>query len=195
MRALLLSLIAGLFLLPAYSQPRTKLRLNVNEDKLDSVKHYHKLLIVGEGNMQARMYVQSLSEQLSKALKKQEIECKYEYLGDSDKNNIAAALEKAKSWSPDAILRFIPAQSSEQTKQHIIATENDPNNRMYRYVDRSNSLYLTNAFDIILNDQADPRVWSARLSTVIEAGQPTIYKRISKMIITGMIKQNIFPKS
>lgn len=108
MRAFLLSIITVLFVLPAFSQFRGKAGYNLEsvEDKLDTAKHYQKILIVAEGNMQVRMYAQNLAQELTKYFKDQKIECKYEYLGDPAKTDVNRALETAKTWNPDAIMRL-----------------------------------------------------------------------------------------
>jgi hypothetical protein len=194
MKTFFLSLITCCLLLPAFSQTRTKLKLNVVEYKLDSVKNYHKILIVTEGNMQSRMYVENLSAALGKALKEQHIECKYEFLGDRHKTDVAVALEKAKAWKPDAVLRFVPSNATEHMGYRPVPAGTNVNNGVM-YTDSAASLYLSNDFDITLNDAGNDHVWSAKLSTVIETGQPSIYKRIGKMILTGLRKQNVLSKS
>lgn len=196
MKTFLLSLISVCLLLPAFSQRRTILKLDVTEHKLDSVKSYHKLLIVTEGNMQSRMYVENLSAELGKALKSLQIECKYQFLGDRLKDNADtdAALEKAKAWAPDAILRFVPSTTTEKMGYTYAPVMNSLNNSM-RFSSPSAELYLTNTFDVKLIDTEDDHVWSARLFTVIEAGRPTIFRRIGKMILAGLRKQHVLAQS
>lgn len=196
MKTFFLSLIGVFLLLPSFAQRRTVLKLDVNEDKLDTVKSYHKLLIVTEGNMQSRMYVENLSTELGKALKAQHIECKYEFLGDRLKDNVDtdAALAKAQAWGPDAVLRFVPSSTTEKMGYTYAPVGTSLNNRM-GFSQPVAELYLSNAFDVTLFDTGDDHVWSAKLFTVIEAGRPTIYKRIGKMIITGLRKQNVLAKS
>lgn len=179
MRALLLSLIAGLFLLPAHAQK--KIKLQPVDHKLDSVKHYHKILIVGEGGMQARMYMDNLSAELIKELKSQNIECKYEYLGDHHKTDTDIALEKAKAWPHDAVLRFSP-----------LATFESVRTTTYNNASSLQQQFLVNDFDILLAENSET-VWSAQLHTIIEFGKITVYKRIRKVILDDMEKQNVLP--
>jgi hypothetical protein len=203
MRALLLSLIAGLFLLPAFAQK--KIELHSVDHKLDSTKHYHKILIVAEGSMQARMYMDNLSAELIKELKSQNIECKYEYLGDHHKTNTGIALEKAKAWPHDAILQFFPLATFERvrsTEYNNGSTQAGTNNmsaagdigRSSGSVINNTVLqqYLVNDFDITLAENSET-IWSAKLHTVIEFGKITVYKRIRKVILTDMEKQNVLP--
>ncbi|SHM47258.1 hypothetical protein [Chitinophaga sp. CF418] len=181
MRALLLSLIAGLFLLPAYAQK--KITLRSFDKKLDSVKHYQKILIVGEGGMQARMYMDNLSVELIKELKSQNIECKYEYLGDHHKVDTDLALKKAEAWPHDAVLRFSPLTAFERDAARL-------NN--FEPVTSNIQQFLVNDFDITLNEGTET-IWSARLQTTIEFGKLTVYKRIRKVILDDMEKQNVLP--
>lgn len=203
MRALLLSLIAGLFLLPAHAQK--KIKLQAVDHKLDSVKHYRKILIVGEGGMQARMYMDNLSAELIKELKSQNIECKYEYLGDHHKTDTDIALEKAKAWPHDAVLRFSPLATFERVR-----TANYNNNSTDVGVNNMSTTgmvgktsgavigntmlqqYLVNDFDITLAENSET-VWAAQLHSVIEFGKITVYKRIRKVILDDMEKQNVLP--
>ncbi len=204
MRALLLSLLmAGLFLLPASAQK--KIELHPIDNKLDSVKHYHKILIVGEGGMQARMYMDNLSAELIKELKTQHIECKYEYLGDHHKVDTDVALEKAKTWSHDAILRFTPLATFERVRSTDVSpgsTETGINNMgASRVVGKTSGSvvgntmlqqYLVNDFDIVLAENSEA-IWSAKLHTIIEFGKITVYKRIRQVILNNMEKQNVLP--
>ncbi|PSL35516.1 hypothetical protein [Chitinophaga ginsengisoli] len=191
MRALLLSLVAGLFLLPVHAQK--KITLRSVDKKLDSVKHYQKILIVGEGGMQARMYMDNLSAELIKALKSQNIECKYEYLGDQHKVDTDITLKKAASWPHDAVLRFSPLTAFERSQVHV---NNAPvmgsNGTSYVPVTSEMQQFLVNDFDITLNEGTET-IWSARLLTVIEFGKLTVYRRIRKVILDDMEKQNVLP--
>jgi len=184
MRALLLSLLGGLFLLPAHAQKTIK--LYPVEHKLDSARHYKRILIVGEGGMQSRMYLDNLSVEIIKELKKQQIECKYEYLGDRSKVNTEVALQKAKTWEHDAILKFYPFFTDEQP------TNTDVANPIYwRMGDPSKVVqqYMVSDYEITLNEPSG-KVWSAKLHSVVEFGRP-VYKRIRKLILNDLEKQNV----
>ena len=188
MRALLLSLIIVLFVLPAFSQFRNKAGyvLESVEDKLDSAKHYQKILIVAEGNMQVRMYAQNLAQELTKFFKDQKIECKYEYLGDPAKTDVNSALEKAKTWNADAIMRLKPTVS--EGKQ--ISLRNgygNSSNTDNIYAQRN---ILINVFDITLNDAIE-LAWSAKLSAAYEGAEEGIYRRVAKGIMADLKKQHV----
>jgi len=191
MRALLLSLMAGMFLLPAYAQK--KIKLESVEKKLDSVKHYHKILIVGEGGMQSRMYMDHLSPELIKELKAHNIECKYEYLGDPHKVNTDYALKKAETWPHDAVLRFYPLAAAEDYQTHYISSApvmTSNGTMAYTGSGSATQYYLVDDFEILLIEGPET-IWSARLSTSIEMGKNTVYKRIRKVILDDMAKQNV----
>jgi hypothetical protein len=53
-----------------------------------------------------------------------------------------------------------------------------------------NEYYLVDDFDITLLEGPET-IWSARLSTSIEMGKFTVYKRIRKVIFDDMEKQNV----
>jgi hypothetical protein len=49
-----------------------------------------------------------------------------------------------------------------------------------------------NDFDITLAEDSGT-VWAAQLHSVIEFGKITVYKRIGKVILNDMEKQNVLP--
>ena len=53
-----------------------------------------------------------------------------------------------------------------------------------------NEYYLVDDFEIFLTEGPET-IWSARLSTSIEMGKNTVYKRIRKVILDDMAKQNV----
>lgn len=189
MRTLLLLLIASLTLLT--TQAQKKIVLRPAKHKVDSVKHYQKILIVGEGGLQARMYMDNLTTELIKALKTRHIECKYEYLGDVNKVNTDEALKKALAWPHDAVLRFFPVSTSE--KARVRATSVAPM-AGGGYIPSGMGIqqFLVNDFDITLNEGSET-VWSAQLFTSIEFGKITVYRRIRKVILDDMARQNVLP--
>ncbi len=186
MKAFLLSIITILFVLPAFSQFRIKAgyKLEPVKDKLDTAKHYHKILIVAEGNMQVRMYAQNLAQELTKSFKNQKIECKYEYLGDPEKTDVNSALEKAKAWNADAVMRLKPTESEEKVVTKIYPNGAPPNTRM------GPRIVLVNVFNITLTDAVE-LVWSAKLSATYDATEDGIYRRVTKGIIHDLKKQNV----
>lgn len=191
MRALLLSLITYIFLLPVHAQK--KIRLHAADHKLDSVKRYQKILIIGEGGLQVHMYMDYLSAELIRELKHQQIECKYEFLGDQHKTDTKVALRKALAWPHDAVLRFSPLSADEiQRRSSFVSpglTIPGSTAIVHPNVSRSQNL-VTNDFDITLMEGAET-VWSARLSTSIEPGKNTVYRRIRKLILEDLEKQNV----
>lgn len=177
MRALL-SLAACLLFINAQAQ-LPSIKLNPIEQRLDSAKHYHKILIVGEGNMQAHMFLDYLSAQLIKGFKKQDIECKYEYLGDKAKVDTRAALEKAKAWPHDAVLQFHPIAT---TYEYFSLYPNDNQTRRH----------LENDFDISLLENKNI-IWFSRLSVEMLFDKLTVFKRIRQLILADMVRQNVLP--
>ncbi|TWW02363.1 hypothetical protein [Chitinophaga pinensis] len=189
MRAFLLFTIAVLFVLPTFSQYKKKAGYTLEpvEDKLETPKQYQKILIVAEGNMQVRMYSQNLAQELTQYFKDQKIECKYEFLGDPSKTDVNVALEKAKSWKPDAIMRLKPTVSEEKAIQKRRGFSNG-----IPEADRSLSQrsVLINVFNITLTDAIE-LVWSAKLSAAYEGADEGIYQRVAKGIMIDLKKQNV----
>jgi len=185
MRAFLLSIITVLFVLPAFSQFRGKAGYNLEpvEDKLDTAKHYQKVLIVAEGNMQVRMYTQNLAQELAKYFKDQKIECKYEYLGDPAKTDVNSALETAKTWNADAIMRLVPSKSEEIMVKRVYNNNMPGPGAGLRTV-------LINVFNITLTDAIE-LVWSAKLSASYEGAEDSVYRRAAKGIMHDLKKQNV----
>ncbi|ACU58230.1 type 1 periplasmic-binding domain-containing protein [Chitinophaga pinensis] len=188
MRAFLLAIIAVLFVLPTFSQIRHNAGylLESVEDKLDSAKNYQKILIVAEGNMQVRMYSQNLAKELAKYFKDQKIECKYEFLGDPARTDVNVALEQAKAWKPDAIMRMKPTVSEEKAVRQPKGFTNADNTRNL-FGQRN---VLVNVFDITLTDAVE-LVWSAKLSAAYEGADEGIYYRVARGIIVDLKKQNV----
>lgn len=201
MQRFLLCLFGVILAFPSFSQ--RKLILNAVDKKLDSARHYQRILIVGEGGMQSRMFLDFLSEELIKDLKDQDIVCKYEYLGDPHKTNTEESLKKAVSWEHDAILRFYPLATFESV--NVVQTQTPYGPPVYNSrgasttpparagYSLSSQQYLVNDFDIVLNENKET-IWSAKLYSAIEFGRNTVYKRIRKMILSDMEKQNVLQK-
>ncbi|PWV53889.1 hypothetical protein [Chitinophaga sp. S165] len=193
MRALLLSLSACLLLLVNAQAQLPVIRLNPIEKPLDSAKHYQKILIVGEGDMQAHMFLDYLSAQLIKGFNSRRIECKYEYLGDSKKVNTHAALEKAKAWPHDAILQFLPIGTESEDVRALGLSRLGPqaadNILPLRYKTKR---HLQNDFDIALNENTE-NIWFSRLTVEMIMDKLTVFKRLRQLIIADMERQHVLP--
>ncbi|SFF11024.1 hypothetical protein SAMN05518672_11715 [Chitinophaga sp. CF118] len=189
MRLLLLS-IAFIFSTVASAQRKT-IKLETYK-KNETVKQYKQLLITGEGGMQAKMYLNNLANELTEKLKEKNIQCHYEYLGDFHKVDTEEAFQRAKSGQYDAILRIVP-YVSEETMQKYVPTQDPLYPGVAINADPKYVNFLTNDFDLTLQENTGTVVWQGRLKTNIDPLARNIYKKIGVKIIQEFTKNLIIP--
>ncbi|SHN41881.1 hypothetical protein [Chitinophaga sp. CF418] len=195
MRILLLSLLAGMFLLPVYAQKKF-IRLQTSEINVDSIKHYHRILIVSEGGMQAYNYMNNLSVELIKGLKELNIECRYHYLGDPLRVNTDDSLKQARSWEHDAVLRFLPLANNERTRQHDLSYFTTPagsNRSVYRQRPIVTEYIMENSFELSLEEN-NKNIWTARLESLSHPDKLTMYEKVRAVILKEMRRFYLIPR-
>lgn len=192
MRVALLLLLASLAFFPAQAQ-MPEIRLNPVEQPLDSVKHFKKILIVGEGNIQAHAFVDMLAEELIKGFEKKDIECKYQYLGDKSKVNTVAALENAKRWEHDVVLHLNPISNTIDSKREVgFAPINlRTNNILFPFETKTNQ-YVTNDFELLLEEN-NAHLWFSTLSIESKFGKKNFFKKLRMLILADMERQLVLP--
>ncbi len=195
MRALLLSLLVGTFLLPVHAQKRV-IRLQTSDINVDSIRHYHRILMISEGGTQAEDYMNNLSVELIAALKELNIECKYQYLGDPLEVNTKDALRQVINWEHDAVLRFIPLANNDRTRQHDLsyfATQAGYNGQVYRQRPIVTEHIMENAFELSLEEN-NKNIWTARLESLSHPDKLKMYKRLCTVIMKEMSRFYLIPR-
>lgn len=186
----ILSAFAFILITGCYA-PQQSLRMETYKtNEVD--KHYKKLLIVGEGNMQAKMYLQALSNELIKSFAKKNIDCHYEYLGDYYKTNTEDSFEKVDKNQYDAVLRMMPRVLKE--KIYVTPVYQSPPagqhsnvrpiysgtvKKMRRHVDD---------FDLTLSE-SDSTIWKANLRAFIDPTSKKIYRDL-RVKIMSVLEEN-----
>lgn len=195
MRVLLLSLFAWMFLLPVHAQKKF-IRLQTSDINVENIKHYRRMLIVSEGGTQAYDYMNDLSTELIAELKKLNIECKYQYLGDPLKVNTGVSLARAKSWEHDAVLRFIPLANNERTRQHDLSYSTTPAGApapVYRQGPIVTEYIMENAFELSLEEN-NKNIWTARLESMSHPDKFKMYRKIRAKIMKEMKRFYLIPR-
>jgi hypothetical protein len=160
--------------------------------KNETLKAYKEILITGEGGMQAKMYLQNLTDQLNKELAKNNIQSHYIYLGDSRKLDTDEAFEKAKAGQYDAVLRMVPRVTNEIVYKN---SGYDPYNQNVSK-DFGEAKHLNehiNEFDLILKEKTGDVIWQASLKTDIDPVARNIYKGISDKVMSVLTENMIVP--
>ncbi|SFN79708.1 hypothetical protein SAMN05428949_3500 [Chitinophaga sp. YR627] len=192
MRLLLLLLTAFSFL-QAHAQTE-EVMLNPVEQPLsaDSARHFHKILIVGEGNLPARAFIDAIGQELVKAFKEMEIECKYEYLGDKTKTDVKSALQKAKTWEHDAIFQLSPLAIVVTKETRIGSASAAEVLLMAPLVParRVKASYYRNDLDLSLLENTTT-LWFSRLTVESKFGKTAVFKKIRKAIVIDLKRQNV----
>ncbi len=191
MRVFIILLLAAFSVLQANAQT-PEVMLNPVEQPLaaDSARHFHKILIVGEGNFQARAFLDGMGQELADAFKAMGIECKYEYLGDNTKTNVKAALQKAKTWEHDALFQLSPL-ATEVTSNFSISGESVAGAVLLGGpITRSGAGYYRNDFDLSLLEHTTT-LWFSRLTVESKFGKTAVFKKIRKAILIDMKRQNV----
>lgn len=184
----LLILASALICVTACSAPH-KIMLDTYK-KNETPKEYKEILITGEGGMQSKMYLQNLTNELSKQLLKKNIQCHYVYLGDPRKINTNEAFERAKAGQHDAVIRMIPRVTEEITHKYIPynAAPNASMNTETRYLNEH-----INDFNLTLKEKTDVIIWEGHLKTDIDPVAKNIYKGISTKMLAVLAENLIVP--
>ncbi|SFF11046.1 hypothetical protein SAMN05518672_11716 [Chitinophaga sp. CF118] len=184
--------IAVAFSTTCYAQQPS---INISTVKSNDVaKQYKSLLITGEGNMQARMYMDNVSSLLIEDLKKRNIECHYEYLGDDTKTDTDEAFRKLNNSSYNAVLQMMPIELSEKKRlinQNGLLLRTTSN---FKTPVKWSTTRMTNDIDLIITEKSDSIiVWQANLKTIIKPTSKSIYREICDQVLTTMEQNKIIP--
>lgn len=192
MRVALLLLLASFIFFTAKAQ-LPDIKLSPVEHPLDSVKHFKKILIVGEGNIQAHAFVDMLAAELIKGFKTKNIECKYQFLGDKSKVNTAAVLESSKSWEPDVVFHLNPVSNTMNNKREIGIVPIDlRRTNIAAPFGYENNRYVKNEFELLLEEN-NTSLWFSTLSLETKFGKKNFFKQLRMMIIQDMERQLVLP--
>ncbi|MBW8686100.1 hypothetical protein [Chitinophaga rhizophila] len=192
MKVVVLLLLVCLFTTRVQAQ-LTEIQLNPIEQLQDSLKHYHRILIVGDGNYMNRTLVNNLGNELVKALQQKKIECQYQYLGDKSKTDIKAALKQAERWEHDAVLQISPISSEVNGSTIGVSADAIVGTLLFPGTIPllgNGGAYVRDDLDISLRENTTD-VWFGRLTVQAKMGKKSIFKKIRKAIFADMERQNV----
>ena|GEM_PF-3169920 len=160
----------------------------------DVVKQYKSLLITGQGNMQARMYMDNVSAQLIEGLKKKNIECHYEFLGDDTKTDTDEAFRKLNNGQYNAVLQLLPVEFTERKR---LINQNGVllrSTSTFKTPVKWSTTKLTNDLDLVITEKTDSIIiWQANLKTIINPTSKSTYREIRDQLFTTMEENKIIP--
>jgi hypothetical protein len=183
--------VAALICITACRAPR-KIVLDTYK-KNETIKEYKEILITGEGGMQAKMYLQNLTDELNRQLAKSNIHSHYAYLGDSRKLDTDEAFEKAKAGQYDAVMRIVPRVTKEVVYRQNTSYDPYNGNVSHDFADYKHVNEHINEFDLTLKEKTDAVIWQASLKTDIDPIAKNIYKGISDKVIDVLTENLIVP--
>jgi len=161
--------------------------------KNETVKAYKEILITGEGGMQAKMYLENLTDELSRQLAKSSIQTHYIYLGDSRKLDTDKAFERASAGQYDAVMRFVPRAAKEVVYRQTGSYDPYNNGVSHDFADYKHVNEHINEFDLTLQEKTDVVIWQASLKTDIDPIAKNIYRGISDKVIDVLTENLIVP--
>jgi hypothetical protein len=155
-------------------------------------KQYKKILIAGEGNIQGRMYLQNVTDELIKALAKKKINCDYKYLGDYRKIDTDEAFSAVDKSQYDAVIRFKPRKLEEELYVYDKTGPNPYDDFNLLAPANGMTAVTINDFDLSLTE-TNNTIWEGRVKTSIVASKANAYRKISSMITKELTKNKIIP--
>lgn len=199
-------LVVAAFVFASSCAPvRQVIRLDTYK-KNEDVKQYKDILITGEGNMQARMYLKNLTDILTAKLKKKNIICRYEFLGDYHKIDTDEVFKTVKAGQYDAIIRMLPRKLEEKEYEiqsgggsgttpgiAIPGGGTTPSMTTTTPHQTTRLIYILNDFDLTLWDKTGAVVWEGRLKTEIDPVAKALYRKIGVKMMSTFTENKIVP--
>ena len=188
-----LFLLASVLLCVMACRAPRKIMLDTYKNN-ETVKAYKEIVITGEGGMQSKMYLQNLTDELSKQLAKRNIRIHYIYLGDYRKLDTDEAFEKVKAGQYEALLRMVPRAADETLHKRTYDSYDRNNNNVGhnilapKYVNEH-----LNDFDLTLKEKSGVIIWEGHLKTDVDPVARNIYKGISDKVVSVLVENLIIP--
>jgi len=144
--------------------------------------------------MQARMYMDNVSAQLIEGLKKKNIECHYEFLGDDTKTDTDEAFRKLNNGQYNAVLQLLPVEFTERKR---LINQNGVllrSTSTFKTPVKWSTTKLTNDLDLVITEKTDSIIiWQANLKTIINPTSKSTYREIRDQLFTTMEENKIIP--
>jgi hypothetical protein len=151
-------------------------------------KQYKNLLIVAEGSLLSRSYIENIVWAMKPGLEKAKLTYHYEFLGNPERVSIENNLKKAMAANPsDALLHIRPMAAVGYTRSTTAST---PDGMPYT----SPTSMLRAAYSFELTEVQDKLIWGGRLTTNIPEYPRSIYPVISKKIIAELKENKLLPE-
>ncbi|WP_217605542.1 hypothetical protein [Chitinophaga sp. GbtcB8] len=152
-------------------------------------KKYKNLLIVAEGSLLSRTYIENIVWAMKPGLEKAKLSYHYEFLGNPERVSIENNLKRVMDANPsDALLHIRPMAAIGYTRS--TTTSSTPNSMPYA----SSTSLLRAAYSFELTEVQDKLVWGGRLTTNIPEYPRSIYPVISKKIIAELKENKLLPE-
>ncbi|HEY8919770.1 MAG TPA: hypothetical protein VIM87_25195 [Chitinophaga sp.] len=151
-------------------------------------KQYKNLLIVAEGSLLSRTYIENIVWAMKPGLEKANLSYHYEFLGNPERVSIENNLKRAMDANPsDALLHIRPMAAIGYTRSTNGAI---PDGMPYA---SSTSLQRA-AYSFELTEVQDKLIWGGRLTTNIPEYPRSIYPVISKKILAELKENKLLPE-
>lgn len=160
------------------------------ELKTDSVqKHYKRILLIGHGSVETRVFLESLSSKIIEELKTDSMVIEYQFLGKTTKQT-PKQVENLLNSSYDAYMIFSPTDTSDFSIQSgtYYNSVNSTGFGPVNYSGRYSSINYAQNFKI---ESFEPGLktsptWAAKLYVDGDFSKKRMYSRISKKIIASL---------
>jgi hypothetical protein len=156
--------------------------------KNTEIKKFNKILLIGEGNMASRFFLENLSEKIMEKLKKLNIECDYKFIEPTK------AKIEIRNYMDKKYKGYIYFNPQEYSKAVMIANSDDFNIVIPPLTTHSNaSIRLGNMifkerYEIFFfeNSASDDSIWNAELEVNFDFSEERIYKKITRKLILAL---------
>jgi hypothetical protein len=156
--------------------------------KNTEIKKFNKILLIGEGNMASRFFLENLSEKIMEKLIKLNIECDYKFIEPTK------AKIEIRNYMDKKYKGYIYFNPQEYSKAVMIANSDDFNIVIPPLTTRSNaSIRLGNMifkerYEIFFfeNSESDDSIWNAELEVNFDFSEERIYKKITRKLILAL---------
>jgi hypothetical protein len=194
MRRVFKKILPLLIILFCYSFTSAQ-RYKITEVKSNTeIKSFKKILLLGEGNISARLFFENLSEKMILKLNKLNIICTYKFVESTKtKVNLEDYIDK----DHDAFILFIPqkyALASINVSSNLDI--NLPSSNSYATINTNSRSVLFEETYLILffeNNFKEGDIWSAELDVNCDFSSNKIYKKISNKLMGIFKKNNLIP--
>jgi hypothetical protein len=193
MKCIIFCIWVSAFIAPDYVQAQKNV---LTERKVNALqKDYKKILIIGDGPIEARIFLDELSDELIRHLSFDHIKAQYLFKGN-DTLRAGVPINAFQAGDFDAIIFFFPKDSLHYFDIHYSQRYNflsgfvdAPHYRTYK---QSVTFEETFGIQLFESDQRNISIWEATLKVDCDFGKKNRISVISNMIMSNLKKNKIF---